>query len=126
MGCSLNRHESWGAKKTVEFFEDFELPRHFNIAIQAAKTALKHQWKSSTTLANPRKHHWNCIYKERKTNCSLSSMQNWTHSVFSFSLDENGSCCTSLGYVTKHLYMLVNTRRLKFSCAETSEVQKHW
>ena len=112
MGCSLNRHESWGAKKTVEFFEDFELPRHFNIAIQAAKTALKHQW--------------NCIYKERKTNCSLSSMQNWTHSVFSFSLDENGSCCTSLGYVTKHLYMLVNTRRLKFSCAETSEVQKHW
>lgn len=34
---------------------DFELPRHFSIAILATKTALKHQLKSPLTLANPKK-----------------------------------------------------------------------
>ena len=44
-----NRHESDGKKKTI-FKQykclknfDFELPRHFNIAILAPKIAIKHQ-----------------------------------------------------------------------------------
>ena len=62
---------------------DFGFPRYFNIAILATKTALKHQWKSSITLANPIA---NIIVKTkltwRKNRLLSRSTHNWTQSVF--------------------------------------------
>ena len=50
----------WGSGVALRAWKilDFELPRHFNIGILAAKIALKHQSKSFITPANPRKHHY--------------------------------------------------------------------
>ena len=55
-----------------------------------------------------------------KIDCSLGLTHNWTHSVFSIFLDENGHCCTSWGYDSKCPYNLVNPKH-----NEIFLVQKH-
>ena len=83
---------------------DFEFPRYFNIAILATKTALKHQWKSSITLANPIA---NIIVKTklnwRKNRLLSRSTHNWTRSVFFYWMRMGATAQCSLSQTQRDL-----------------------
>ena len=69
----------WGSGVALRAWKtlDFELPRHFNIGILAAKIALKHQSKIIHNTCEPKKTSLlKLIYIEGKTDYSLRSTHN--------------------------------------------------
>lgn len=71
---------SWGPLRAWKIL-DFELPRHFNAAILASKTSLRSVKIIQNTCETEKIPLLKLIYTDWKTDYTLRSMHNWTHSV---------------------------------------------